>query len=222
MQITHILNSFIIVEAEGKTIVCDPWVGTSFHGGLRSHPQYERNSLLDFVASADFVYISHIHPDHFDPVFLKESGLCEKRFLIKHFTAPTLKKRLQNLGIDDFIELEPWKPTHLDGTLEVVLVPQLQTSNTPAASQVNYDLDTSLIVSDGQTTFFNQVDNPLGLSHFQKIKDFITQRYGDLHVAAAMCGATAEYPQCFLNVDREVRSQAIIAQADDFATVGRP
>ena len=215
MQITHILNSFIVVETGGKTIVCDPWVGTSFHGGLRSHPQYKRDELVEFVSSADFVYISHIHPDHFDPVFLKESGLSEKCFLIKRFDNPTLKKRLQNLGVDDFIELEPWERTPLDGTLEVVLVPQLQTSNTPAASQVNYDLDTSMIFSDGQTTFFNQVDNPLGLAHFQQIKAFITEEFGSLHVAATMCGATAEYPQCFLNVDREVRSDAIIAQSLD-------
>jgi hypothetical protein len=210
MRITHLANSFLRIETPDATLVCDPWVGVANHGGWRSFPDYDPASLIAFVADADFVYISHIHSDHFDPRFLVDSGLIHKSIVIKRFETPTLKRRLEGLGATAILELEPWTRTRLADRLEVAIIPALQVSNSASLGGIDYDLDTSLVVSDGAATFFNQVDTPMSLDHFRQVKDFISDQFGPLEAAAAVCGAASEYPQCFLNIDREGRQQVII------------
>ncbi|MBV9510750.1 MAG: hypothetical protein JO303_10760, partial [Caulobacteraceae bacterium] len=46
MDITHISNSFLIVESASAKLVCDPWVGRANHGGWRSCPEFDANDLV--------------------------------------------------------------------------------------------------------------------------------------------------------------------------------
>ena len=84
MKITHLSNSFILVESQNVKICCDPWVGRANYGGWHSFPEFEKNDIINYLKDFDIVYISHLHDDHLDIKFLKESGLYDKKFIIKN------------------------------------------------------------------------------------------------------------------------------------------
>ncbi len=209
MDITHVSNSFLIVESAASKLVCDPWVGRANHGGWRAYPEFDREQLIVRVRGADLVYISHLHSDHFDPDFLVEAGLVTAPFLIKAYDNKTLRRRLEALGVQTVIEAQPFTPLTVRD-LRLAVIPQFQTSNAGVETDLAYDLDTSLVVGADRQVFFNQVDNPLSPAHFQSIKAFCDREFGPIDVAALVCGAAGEYPQCFLNLDRAAEQARII------------
>jgi UDP-MurNAc hydroxylase len=212
MKVTHLSNSFLVVEAGTTRLVCDPWVGMANEGGWQSFPEYEPRALHALVKTCDAVYISHLHADHFDPAFLRASGLITKPFLIKHYANRTLERRLRALGATDITLMEPFTPVRL-GNFELTLVPQMSSNSSALEDEVNYDLDTSLILHDGQHTFFNQVDNPLSLENYETVRAFITERYGNLDLACFVTGAASGYPQAFTAIDRAAEQQRVIRQS---------
>ena len=212
MQITHFSNSFIVVESNGIKLCCDPWVGKANYGGWHSYPEYDKKNLIQFLADTDIVYISHLHEDHFDPKFLIESGLINKKFILKNFEVKTLVNRIKGSGAADVNELdnfEIFKYKHLN----IAIVPQMTSNTSELDEYVHYDLDTSIIINDQDVTFFNQVDNPFSTADYIKIKEWINVHFGDLHVVALMAGAASEYPQAFFNIDREAAKQKIINES---------
>ena len=199
------------VTSDDFSLVCDPWVGTGNHGGWRSYPEYELEDVVEFIRSCDQVYISHIHSDHFDEHLLSLSNVSDKRFLIKKFSNGVLKKRLGKLGVRDIVELEPFEVFQIKNGSRFSVIPQFGSNQGGYDDQINYDLDTSMVVSDGANVFFNQVDNPLSLQNYREIKAFIAANYGAVDAACFAVGAAGEYPQCFKHIDREAERDRIIA-----------
>ena len=202
MEITHYSNSFLRVKKEESIIICDPWVGNALHGSWHSFPEYDKGELSNFISKTNYVYISHLHSDHLDPYFLKYSDLITKTFIIKKFRNGILKRRLLNLGVDKIIELDDFQNTKLNKDFSVMIIPQMTTNSSEIEDTLNYDLDTSLVINDGQHTFFNQVDNPLSDNDFKKVCKIINDEFGYIDIACFVCGSASEYPQCFLKIDR--------------------
>ncbi|HSW05131.1 MBL fold metallo-hydrolase [Aquabacterium sp.] len=212
MKITHLSNSFIKVGMPQLTLVCDPWVGFGNHGGWHSFPEYPLEHLVSFVADADLVYISHMHSDHFDPAFLAASGLLAKRFVIKRFDNGVLARRLKGMGAAEVIELDAFE-VHNECGVSLAIIPQITSNSAGLDDEVNYELDTSLVLHDGRHTFFNQVDNPLSLDDLAKVKAFIAERFGAIDIACLMAGAAGEYPQCFIGIDRAAEQARLVADS---------
>ena len=209
MKITHLSNSFILIESQNVKICCDPWVGRANYGGWHSFPEFEKNDLINYLKDFDIVYISHLHDDHLDTKFLKESGLYDKKFIIKKFQYNTLYNRLKSIGANEIYELEPFDFFTYNG-LKMSILPQMATNSSDLDEDVEYDLDTSFIVADHETVFFNQVDNPYSLNDYEKLASWIELNYGKITISALMAGAASEYPQAFLNIDRSSEKDRII------------
>ena len=128
-------------------------------------------------------YISHLHTDHFDPEFLSNSSLNKKKFIIKKYKNRILAKRLLKLGAEKIIELESFTIFDINGKLSVTIVPQLTSNSEGVLDDVNYDLDTSIIIGDGDYAFFNQVDNPLSLKDFEVVSQFVKTNYNQIDIA---------------------------------------
>ena len=212
MLITHFSNSFIVVESNGLKVCCDPWVGKANYGGWHSYPEYNRIELCKFLEDVDLVYISHLHEDHFDLKFLIDSGLIHKKFIIKSFELKILLNRIKGLGVLEVIELKEFEIFNYEH-LNVIILPQMASNSSDLDDDVHFDLDTSIIINDGETTFFNQVDNPFSTADYKEIKDWINENFGVLNVAALMAGAASEYPQAFFNIDRDAAKKHVIDQS---------
>ncbi|MEM3065659.1 MAG: MBL fold metallo-hydrolase [Candidatus Nitrosotenuis sp.] len=120
MKITQLNSASILIEDDfegSKTkILCDPWLeGEEYLGSWGIYPPYEFRP--EAFADLDFIYVSHIHPDHCSSNTL--SKLDKKiPILIHNFPEKFLKQKLEGLGFK-VIELEHGIRTRLKNNFHV-------------------------------------------------------------------------------------------------------
>lgn len=215
MKITHFNNSFILVENNEKSIIFDPWIGKANNGGWQSFPNFELNELSTLLKDAEWIYISHLHSDHFNPHALKSLNLIDRKFIIKKYIQSTLKSRLIEIGVTKIVELEPLS-IHGFGPFELSILPQMSSNSAGLADQIQYDLDTSIVIKSNGVVFFNQVDNPYSVTDICVIKDFISKSFGPIDIACSLTGAASEYPQNFININKNQEKSLIIEKYLNF------
>ena len=213
MRITHFTNSFFLIEAADTRLVCDPWVGPMKDTATWSFPLTDNGiSILNNIKPS-YVYISHLHTDHFDEAILGSYPDKSVPIIIKDFSDNRLYNKLVKLGFTSITQQEPWVP-HIFGSLELTIVPSdSSTSDNNIDTAIDYDLDTSIIIydRDNHTVFFNNVDNPLSDNGCADVLAFVKNHYHRKIDVAAICPrAASEYPQCFLNIDRVTAKETII------------
>ena len=97
MKITHVSNSFISVKINGSVLACDPWVGTTNDNGWLAYPFYKNGKGILNEIKPNFIYISHLHGDHFDPGTLDKLKNKKTIIIIKHFPNQRLKNKIKKM-----------------------------------------------------------------------------------------------------------------------------
>lgn len=212
MNITHLSNSFISLSSKGAGLVCDPWSGKANGGGWQSFPEFTADALRQHLAGVQYVYLSHLHDDHFHPDTLRACGLLDREFVIKRFQAPVMRERLRRMGVERIHELEPFECRRF-GPFELSIIPQMSSTSSGLEDDVSYDLDTSIAIKADERVFFNQVDNPLSLEDLKAVHRHVTQHLGPIDVACAMCGAASEYPHLFMGIDRQAEKRRVVERS---------
>jgi L-ascorbate metabolism protein UlaG (beta-lactamase superfamily) len=212
MKITHFCNSFIAVK-EGKTILaCDPWVGTANYGGWLSYPISSGGEELLQRLNPTHLYISHFHSDHLDERLLKTMDANIPVF-IKNFENKRLLRRLASLGLKNIVELPPWESCKISEEMEIAIVPCDASNADDLEDAIDFDIDTSILIRSlaDDTVFFNKVDSPMTLNQHRKVREFVRQTgNGKIDVACLAVGASSEYPQCFLGIDRPSEKKRVV------------
>jgi UDP-MurNAc hydroxylase len=110
------------------------------------------NSGLDWdrYGQADYLYVSHLHQDHFDPGLLSEHVSPAATVLLPDFPVPDLRDALERLGFTKFTVLRGGEVVDLGGVR--VLAQALQS---PADGPLG---DSALAVDDGTARILNQND----------------------------------------------------------------
>ena len=212
MEIKHYCNSFNSFKAGKSIIVCDPWVGEAAETAWISYPVHKDGAKILNKINPDFIYISHLHCDHFDPKLLSKFKNKETKIVIKNFKIPILKNRLLKIGFKNIIECEPWKKYTLNKDISIAIIPQMSSNNGGYEEQINYDLDTSIVIQSNKTkeVFYNGVDNPLTDKNYIVVKKFISKYFNKkIAIAVLQDGAAGEYPQCFLNINRKKAKETV-------------
>lgn len=224
MKITHVTNSFLSVEALSTKLLCDPWNGPANYGGWNSLPEISEDLLLNHISTATHLYISHLHSDHFCPSVLELFSNKSLPVIIKKFKSKRLYKSILSLGFDNILELEPWVVFSI-GNLTVSIVPQGQTNSAGIDDNLNYDLDTSILVFDQATDvlLFHLTDNSLNSTQYHQLRDYcLSQFKTSPDVATLNCGAASEWPQCFPALDREfVKTEFLARELDEYTEACR-
>lgn len=104
IKITYIYSACIVIETPDVRICCDPWfTDGAFDGSWYLYPPIEDPIAL--IGKVDYIWISHIHPDHYDPVFLHKylEVYPETRILISNFKQNFLQKKMIADGFDSEI-----------------------------------------------------------------------------------------------------------------------
>ena len=108
MKITHYSNSFLSINSGKTKIVCDPWVGTTDENSWISDPiHYDGHKIINNL-KPQYIYISHLHCDHFDKKLLTKINKKKVFIVIKKFNFPILKNRIKKLGFKNILELKEW------------------------------------------------------------------------------------------------------------------
>ena len=96
VRITHLKSATVLIEAGGLKILTDPWlVDGEYYGAWAHYPPYRFRPRQ--FADVDYIYISHVHPDHMS---VKTLRLLDTRIpvLIHSYESKFLKRHLESLG----------------------------------------------------------------------------------------------------------------------------
>ena len=88
----------MIVESNGIKVLCDPWLfDGEYYGSWYHYPPLEVRD--DVFKNIDYIYLSHIHPDHFSR---KTFNYLDKNIpiIIHRYEANFLRRNLEILGFE--------------------------------------------------------------------------------------------------------------------------
>ena len=179
MQVTYLQNASVIIENSGEKILCDPWlIDGCYYGAWNHYPKF------DFISKEfddiDYIYISHIHPDHFD---VKTMEKLKKNIpvLIHEFPQKFLKQNIEKLGFK-VEELVHNKRTNLGKTwINILAADDCDPEICSKSFGCNFDfnkfgtnqLDTFSVIDNDEQVIVNSNDCPweIGASTAKKSKN---------------------------------------------------
>lgn len=186
MQITSIGHAGFHIQTAAGSILCDPWVNPAYFASWVPFPD---NSELDWprLGDCDYLYVSHLHRDHFDERNLRENVNKDATVLLPDYPVPDLRRELEELGFHRFVETTDSVKTTVTsekGSLDVMIV----ALRAPADGPIG---DSGLIVSDGETTAFNMNDaRPIDL-------DVVHEQFGHIDVHMLQYSGAIWYPMVY-------------------------
>jgi UDP-MurNAc hydroxylase len=150
VQITFLGQAGLFVETKGVSILCDPWFNPSFFGAWYPFPA---NDGIDpeRIGHPTYLYVSHLHHDHFDPRYLAAHVDKSATVLLPDYPLDDLKKELTKLGFTSFIEstdLIPFEAGPLRLTIHALVAP----TDGPIG-------DSALLIDDGDVRVLNMNDS---------------------------------------------------------------
>lgn len=150
MRITATGHAGLFVETTGGSVLCDPWFVPAFHGSWFVFP---RNDGLDTsqFERPDYLYVSHLHGDHFDAPFLQERVDKATPVLLPAFPTPELERGLRGLGFEHFIHCPDGEAVTLPNNLEV----RIFTATAPSDGPIG---DSAILISDPSGRVLDQND----------------------------------------------------------------
>ncbi|MCC4306265.1 Rieske 2Fe-2S domain-containing protein [Rhodococcus sp. 3-2] len=186
MQITSVGHAGFHIQTAAGSILCDPWVNPTYFASWVPFPD---NTELDWDAlgNCDYLYVSHLHKDHFDPKNLSEHVNKDTTVLLPDYPVPDLKRELEKLGFHKFFETEDSVKHTISGPkgdLDIMIIALRAPADGPLG-------DSGLIVSDGETTCFNMNDaRPVDL-------DPMREAFGTIDVHMLQYSGAIWYPMVY-------------------------
>jgi UDP-MurNAc hydroxylase len=104
MQFTILSHAGLLVEHAGVRVVCDPWLlGSCYWRSWWNFPEPDEELLADL--RADFVYLTHLHWDHFHGPSLRKLFSPTTRMLVPKVPTRRMVEDLHYLGFRDVQEI---------------------------------------------------------------------------------------------------------------------
>ena len=213
MKITFLQSACVLIESDNTKILCDPWlVDGEYYGSWSLYPPYElKPEKFDDV---DYIYISHIHPDHCSPKTLSKLNK-NIPVLIHNFPVKFLKDTVERLGFK-VIELDHDKRTQLKNNLHINI---LAADNCDPSicgrffgcAPLEYkfgitQLDTMCVIDNGTEVLVNTNDCPYELAY--TAAKTIKENYGNVDMLLVGYSGASPYPHCFDMDEKEKRIAA--------------
>lgn len=181
----------IFTGSQGTRIACDPWlVDGVFEGSWCHYPPL--TTKLEDLADIDALFVSHIHPDHFDdrnfafrrdlPIFVLQR---EQNFL---------KRRLDAMGYTNVVEAPDGETVEFN-EFHLTLFKPFTTHNFHDAAVGNV-IDSALVIECDGYSALNANDN----TPTPEACAMLRERFGSLDLAMINYNAAGPYPACFDNL----------------------
>ncbi|HEY7030297.1 MAG TPA: Rieske 2Fe-2S domain-containing protein, partial [Thermomicrobiales bacterium] len=162
MDVTYLGHAGLFIETRFGSILCDPWFNPAYFASWFPFPSNEGVDLAA-ISRPTYLYLSHLHQDHFDPTFLRDHVSKEATVLLPDYPLDLLERALRALGFTRFVRTANGQPLDLDG---------LRVAISALAAPLDGAMgDSALVVDDGTARIFDQNDakprdlrtlNPLG------------------------------------------------------------
>ncbi|MQY22368.1 Rieske 2Fe-2S domain-containing protein [Nocardia macrotermitis] len=186
MEITSVGHAGFHIRTAAGTILCDPWINPAYFGSWFPFPD---NTELDWdeLGNCDFLYVSHLHRDHFDARHLTDHVNKDATVLLPDYPVPDLRRELEKIGFTKFIETENSVKrtiTGPGGDMDIMIV----ALRAPADGPIG---DSGLLVSDGETVCFNMNDaRPVDM-------DVLHETFGHIDIHLLQYSGAIWYPMVY-------------------------
>ena len=206
INVRMIYSACVVIETPDCKILCDPWFTDGIYDGAWFlHPKID--NPISIIGDCDYVYVSHIHPDHYDPKFLHEyfAKYGKKKVFVADFEANYLAMSLQREGLEVSICKNE---TRIDNT---------RISIHPHITKSLSDIDSALLVQyrDG-----NRTHRVLNLNDCVYDPDFLDQFVFEEKIDVLLLGYTGAgpYPQTYFDIDDPSLMDAAMSKKSQFFT----
>jgi len=212
LKVTYLQNAGVIVENFGEKILCDPWfVDGCYYGSWHHYPKFEFNEKeFDDV---DYIYISHVHPDHFD---IKTLQKLKKNIpvLIHEFPQKYFKENIEELGFN-VEEIRNNKRTKLEKTwINIIAADNCDPEICSRAFGCNFgfnqfgtnQIDTFSIIDNEEQVIVNSNDCPYEIG--QNTAKMIKKQHPTVNLFLVGYTGASDYPCCYGLEESEKRNEA--------------
>ena len=153
MQAISIGHAGILVRTRGITIVCDPWFEPAFFASWFVFPRNDTlpDDVMHDVCNPDFLYVSHLHGDHFDTPFLRDRMNKDTTVILPGFPTREMERTFSRLGFRKFVRTADGTETEIADGVRVAVHVETSITDGPGG-------DSALVVSDGTARLVNQND----------------------------------------------------------------
>ena len=182
LKITGTGHASMRFDTPAGSILCDPWVNPAYFASWFPFPD---NSGLDWEAlgDCDYLYVSHLHRDHFDAAHLKRFVNKQATVLLPEFPTSEMEDELRDLGFTNFLRTKSNEIHDLGGGLRIII----QALTSPTDGPIG---DSSLWVEYGGVRVLNQNDaRPTDLSVFTDL--------GHVHAHMLQFSGAIWYPMVY-------------------------
>jgi len=145
MKFTILSHAGLIVEHQGIQLLSDPWfTGSCYWRSWWNYPPVAEDLIQKL--KPDFIYLTHIHWDHFQAPSLNKFSK-DVKFIVPKGNNDRMKKDLNYLGFKNVQEIKHGQALKLGDDFSIVSYQQFFTN-----------LDSALIIEGGGVTLFNMND----------------------------------------------------------------
>ena len=160
MQFTVLSHAGLLVEHAGVRVVCDPWLlGSCYWRSWWNFPEPDVELIRDL--RPDFIYLTHLHWDHFHGPSLRKLFTRSTPILVPKVPTRRMVEDLNYLGFTQVIEVPHGGTASLGADFSL------------RSYQFGLGVDSGVVLSGGGVTLFNCNDAKFfGLPLRQIMHDF--------------------------------------------------
>jgi UDP-MurNAc hydroxylase len=245
MKITHLASATVLVETRsGVRILMDPWLTDGeYYGSWCHYPPFSWDEHAQHLVDVDYIYISHIHPDHCSRKTMER--LPRSAVVLMHrYDKPVLRHRIEQMGFR-VVELVNGGTRVMSATPKTKAddpVPTLQIFAADNCDPVvcglafgcdavvgkrgSAQIDSLCVLQDGEQVLVNVNDCPYELARHVLPK--VKATYHKIDFLLTGYSGAGPYPQCFAMpetekaVAAEAKRKRFLEQAADFCQALQP
>ena len=199
IKVKYIYSACVVIETEDIRVLCDPWFTEGIYDGSWFHFP-EVPSPISMIGDVDLVYISHIHPDHYDPIFLRDylDEFGSKPILIAGYVSNFLERKMKTDGFDPII-LDP-RETYKSGNTSIKVIPDFSGSES--------DIDSFMVVEYRSPEKLHCVVNLNDCIPSEKLAADVKEAVSG-SIDILLCGYTGAgpYPQTYYTIDNPILAE---------------
>ena len=193
MQFTFIANACgIFTGSEGTKVLCDPWLIDGVFEGSWCHYPPLSTSPHD-LTNVDAIYLSHIHPDHFDERSLRVFDVRTPILILKR-NRNFLLSRLNTLGYHNILEYEDGVTGSFREFKITMFAPFAKHNFHDAA--IGNIIDSAMVIESGGLKALNANDN----TPTPEACALLRNQFGTIDLAMLNYNSAGPYPSCFNNL----------------------
>ncbi len=187
MKITFFANAMVLLEGKSTSVLCDPWITFDMvsSSGFYNFPEATLSRADIAAIKPGYIYITHTHPDHFDPttlhLFDRNTPILVADYAGNNFTARAVRRA----GFSDLRIVPRDGSLDLSGPDKVWMEPA---ANAP-------DVDSIAIFRIDGKNAVNANDNIFDQEQCERIRD----RAGGVNIALLPSSAHGPFPMFFEN-----------------------